>query len=165
MKRKEIIETIANVGTKTFFTCGSMTLINKHDGTEVDVDMHSTFSVVRGTLAWFGDAAHAQALPATYTFAGEPGATTTLSWTFTPDASETNYVAEPATGDARFTLVAAQASGEHPAASGHSPTGSDAPSPLVRTGDRIAALPWVAAIVAATAAATACVLRRRKRQR
>lgn len=52
MKRKEIIETIANVGTKTFFTCGSMTLINKHDGTEVDVDMHSTFAVVRGTLAW-----------------------------------------------------------------------------------------------------------------
>ena len=120
---------------------------------------------VRGTLAWFGDAAHAQALPTTYTFAGEPGAITTLHWTFTPDASETNYVAEPATGDARFTLVAAQASGEHPAASGHSPTGSDAPSPLVRTGDRIAALPWVAATVAATAAATACVLRRRKRQR
>ena len=120
---------------------------------------------VRGTLAWFGDAAHAQALPATYTFAGEPGAITTLCWTFTPDASETNYVVEPATGDARFTLVAAQTSGEGPTASGHSPTDNGGPSPLVRTGDRIAALPWVAATVAATAAATACVLRRRKRQR
>lgn len=52
MKRKEVLETIANVGKKTFFTCGSMTLLNKHDGTEVDVDMHSVFSVVRGTLAW-----------------------------------------------------------------------------------------------------------------
>ena len=54
MKRKEIIDLIDEVGAKTFFTCGSMTLINKHDGTEVDVDMHSTFAVVRGTLAWVG---------------------------------------------------------------------------------------------------------------
>lgn len=52
MKRKEVMETIANVGAKTFFTCGSMTLLNKHDGTEVDVDMRSVFTVVRGTLAW-----------------------------------------------------------------------------------------------------------------
>lgn len=52
MKRKEIIDLIDEVWAKTFITCGSMTLINKHNGTEVDVDMHSTFSVVRGTLAW-----------------------------------------------------------------------------------------------------------------
>lgn len=52
MKRKEIIDLIDEVGAKTFVTCGSMTLINKHDGTEVDVDMRSTFAVARGTLAW-----------------------------------------------------------------------------------------------------------------
>ena len=52
MKRKEIINLIDEVGAKTFVTCGSMKLLNKKSGTEVEVDMHSVFSVVRGTLAW-----------------------------------------------------------------------------------------------------------------
>ena len=52
MKRKEIIDLIDEVGAKTFVTCGSMKLLNKKSGTEVEVDMHSVFSVVRGTLAW-----------------------------------------------------------------------------------------------------------------
>lgn len=52
MKRKEIINLIDEVGANTFVTCGSMKLLNKKSGTEVEVDMHSVFSVVRGTLAW-----------------------------------------------------------------------------------------------------------------
>lgn len=52
MKRKEIIDLIDEVGAKTFVTCGSMKPLNKKSGTEVEVDMHSVFSVVRGTLAW-----------------------------------------------------------------------------------------------------------------
>lgn len=52
MKRKEIINLIDEVGTKTFVTCGNMKLLNKKSGAEVEVDMHSVFSVVRGTLAW-----------------------------------------------------------------------------------------------------------------
>lgn len=52
MKRKEIIDLIDEVGVKTFFICGSMSLINPKDGTEVDVDMDTTFTVVRGVLAW-----------------------------------------------------------------------------------------------------------------
>lgn len=52
MKRKEIIDLIDEVGAKTFFTCGSLLLVNPKDGTEVEVDMDSTFAVVRGTLAW-----------------------------------------------------------------------------------------------------------------
>ena len=52
MKRKEIINLIDEVGAKTFVTCGSMKLLNKKSGAEVEVDMHSVFSVVRGTLAW-----------------------------------------------------------------------------------------------------------------
>lgn len=52
MKRKEIINLIDEVGAKTFVTRGSMKLLNKKSGTEVEVDMHSVFSVVRGTLAW-----------------------------------------------------------------------------------------------------------------
>lgn len=55
MKRKEIIDLIDEVGIKTFFTCGSMSLINQKDGTEVEVDMNSTFAVIRGTLAWVCD--------------------------------------------------------------------------------------------------------------
>lgn len=52
MKRKEIIGLIDRVGAKTCVTCGSMKLLNKNDGTEVEVDMPAVFSVVRGTLAW-----------------------------------------------------------------------------------------------------------------
>lgn len=52
MKRKETIDTIEKVIGKTFFTCGSITLFNKHNGTEVEVDMPSVFSVARGTLVW-----------------------------------------------------------------------------------------------------------------
>ena len=52
MKRKEIIDLIDEVVAKTFATCGSMKLLNKKSGAEVEVDMHSVFSVVRGTLAW-----------------------------------------------------------------------------------------------------------------
>lgn len=52
MKRKEIINLIDEVGAKTFVTCGSMKLLNKKSGAEVEFDMHSVFSVVRGTLAW-----------------------------------------------------------------------------------------------------------------
>lgn len=52
MKRKEIIDLIDEVGAKTFVTCGSMKLLNKKSGAEFEVDMHSVFSVVRGTLAW-----------------------------------------------------------------------------------------------------------------
>lgn len=52
MKRKEIIDLIDEVGEKTFVTCGSMKLLNKKSGAEVEVDMPAVFSVVRGTLAW-----------------------------------------------------------------------------------------------------------------
>lgn len=52
MKCKEIIGLIDRVGAKTCVTCGSMKIINKNDGTEVEVDMPAVFSVVRGTLAW-----------------------------------------------------------------------------------------------------------------
>lgn len=49
MKRKEIIDLIDEVGAKTFVTCGSMKLLNKKSGAEVEVDMPAVFSVVRGT--------------------------------------------------------------------------------------------------------------------
>lgn len=52
MKRKEIINLIDEVWAKTFVTCGSMKLLNKKSGAEVEGDMRSVFSVVRGTLAW-----------------------------------------------------------------------------------------------------------------
>lgn len=52
MKRKEIIDLIDEVGAKTFAICGSMKLLNKKSGAEVEVDMHAVFSVVRGTLTW-----------------------------------------------------------------------------------------------------------------
>lgn len=52
MKRKEIIDLIGEVEVKTFFIFGSMSLINPKDGTKVEVDMDTTFSVVRGVLAW-----------------------------------------------------------------------------------------------------------------
>lgn len=52
MKRKEVTDTIAQVGTGTFLMDGSMTLLNPKTGEEIDVDMPSTLAIVRGTLVW-----------------------------------------------------------------------------------------------------------------
>lgn len=52
MKRKEITETIAKVGAGTFALNGSMSLINPKTGEVLDIDMPSTLTIVRGTLAW-----------------------------------------------------------------------------------------------------------------
>lgn len=52
MKRKEITGTIAKVGASTFALNGSMTLLNQKTGEALDIDMHSTLAIIRGTLAW-----------------------------------------------------------------------------------------------------------------
>lgn len=52
MKRKEITETIANVGEASFAIKGSMTLLNPKTGENVEIDMPSTLAIIRGTLAW-----------------------------------------------------------------------------------------------------------------
>ena len=52
MKRKEITGTIAKVGASTFALNGSMTLLNQKTGEAFDIDMPSTFAIIRGTLAW-----------------------------------------------------------------------------------------------------------------
>lgn len=52
MKRKEITETIANVGEASFAIKGSMTLLNPKTGENVEIDMPSTLAVIRGTLVW-----------------------------------------------------------------------------------------------------------------
>lgn len=52
MKRKEITDTIAQVGTGTLLMEGSMALLNPKTGEAIDVDMPSTLAIVRGTLVW-----------------------------------------------------------------------------------------------------------------
>lgn len=52
MKRKEIKDTIATVGTASVTLKGSMTLLNQKTGEDIDVDMLSTLAIIRGTLAW-----------------------------------------------------------------------------------------------------------------
>lgn len=52
MKRKQVTETIANVGEASFRLKGSMTLLNHKAGKNVEIDMPSTLAVIRGTLAW-----------------------------------------------------------------------------------------------------------------
>ena len=52
MKRKEIKDTIATVGAASFTLKGSMTLLDKKTGEDIDVDMPSTLAIIRGTLAW-----------------------------------------------------------------------------------------------------------------
>lgn len=52
MKRKQVTETIANVGAASFTIKGSMTLLNHKAGKNVEIDMPSTLAVIRGTLAW-----------------------------------------------------------------------------------------------------------------
>ena len=52
MKRKEVTDTIAQVGVETFLVDGSLTLINPKTGEEIAVDMPSTLAIVRGTLVW-----------------------------------------------------------------------------------------------------------------
>lgn len=52
MKRKQVTETIANVGAASFTTEGSMTLLNPKTGKNVEIDMLPTLAVIRGTLAW-----------------------------------------------------------------------------------------------------------------
>lgn len=52
MKRKQVTETIANVGAASFAIEGSMTLLNHKTGENVEIDMPSTLAIIRGTLAW-----------------------------------------------------------------------------------------------------------------
>ena len=52
MKRKEITKTINDVAGISLVLEGSMTLMHKKSGMNVEVDMPAVFSVVRGTLAW-----------------------------------------------------------------------------------------------------------------
>lgn len=52
MKRKQVIETIDNVGAASFAIKGSMTLLNPKDGKNVEIDMPSVLTIIRGTLAW-----------------------------------------------------------------------------------------------------------------
>ena len=52
MKRKQVTETIANVGAASFTTEGSMTLLNPKTGKNVEIDMPSVLTIIRGTLAW-----------------------------------------------------------------------------------------------------------------
>lgn len=52
MKRKQVTETIAKVGAASFALEGSMTLLNKKTGENIEVDMPSTLAIIRGTLAW-----------------------------------------------------------------------------------------------------------------
>ena len=55
MKRKDAQMTINKVGAMTFHIDGSMTLLNKEDGTGIEVDMPSLLSIIRGVLVWCGD--------------------------------------------------------------------------------------------------------------
>lgn len=52
MKRKDAQMTINKVGAMTFHIDGSMTLLNKEDGTGIEVDMPSLLSIIRGVLVW-----------------------------------------------------------------------------------------------------------------
>lgn len=52
MKRKEVSDTIAHVGAKTFLVDGSLTLFNPKTDEKIAVDMPSTLAIVRGTLVW-----------------------------------------------------------------------------------------------------------------
>ena len=52
MKRKQVTETIANVGAASFAIEGSMTLLNPKTGENVEIDMPSALAIIRGTLAW-----------------------------------------------------------------------------------------------------------------
>ena len=52
MKRKQVTETIANVGAASFTIKGSMTLLNHKAGKNVEIDMPSTLAVIRGVLVW-----------------------------------------------------------------------------------------------------------------
>lgn len=52
MTRKEITDTIAQVGVGTFMMSGSMSLLNPKTGEAIEIDMPSTLAIVRGTLAW-----------------------------------------------------------------------------------------------------------------
>lgn len=55
MKRKDVQMTINKVGAMTFHIDGSMTLLNKEDGTGIEVDMPSLLSIIRGVLVWCDD--------------------------------------------------------------------------------------------------------------
>lgn len=52
MKRKQVTETIANVGAASFAVEGGMTLLNPKTGKNIEIDLPSTLSVIRGTLMW-----------------------------------------------------------------------------------------------------------------
>ena len=55
MKRKDAQMTINKVGAMTFHIDSSMTLLNKEDGTSIEVDMPSLLSIIRGVLVWCDD--------------------------------------------------------------------------------------------------------------
>lgn len=52
MKRREIEDTITQVGIATSLINGSMSLLNPKTGENIEVDMNSTLAIVRGTIAW-----------------------------------------------------------------------------------------------------------------
>ena len=52
MKRKEVSDTIAQIGVESFLIDGSLTLINPKTGEKIAVDMPSTLAIIRGTLVW-----------------------------------------------------------------------------------------------------------------
>ncbi len=52
MKRKQVTETIANVGDASFALKGNITLFNPKTGENVEIDMPSTLAVIRGVLVW-----------------------------------------------------------------------------------------------------------------
>ena len=64
--------------------------------------------IVNGALAFYSDKMYNQKLPSDYVFQGKEGDTVTLYWTFTPDASATNYRSDVLQGSVILTLDASQ---------------------------------------------------------
>lgn len=52
MKRKDAQMVINKVGAMTCRIEGTMHLLNKEDGTGIEVDMPSLLSIIRGVLSW-----------------------------------------------------------------------------------------------------------------
>ena len=55
MKRKDAQMVINKVGAMTCRIEGTMHLLNKEDGTGIEVGMPSLLSIIRGVLAWCDD--------------------------------------------------------------------------------------------------------------
>lgn len=52
MKRKDMARTVDAAVQETFAAKGTMVLLDRRNGAEIEVDMDSVLPVVRGVLAW-----------------------------------------------------------------------------------------------------------------